>query len=230
MNEHVESRFLSVNNPAIATPELERAIEKMLSRLSDAVKDPVELQVENIENQIDELVYDERRFQFETDPECFVEKVYHSFLHRQPDFMANRIWVRRLSSGWPRTLLLVRIRFSPEGRAKNVRLRGHLGWIVADLLGAIPVIGRFIYIVHILWSLPRWYTRNRNEAMRLRYLEKRYDHTRCLLRRLNTGILELEQAICSLESEQRLRCIRQCRKLRHKVEALEKMTDSLGQA
>ena len=227
MSEQPSSPFLRANNPTVDQEQLERRLDRLLASEQDLV-DPVDFQVTDIYREIRESPGGGFKYQAETDPECFVEKVYHAYLGRQPDPMANKVWLKRLLRGWPRALLPLRIRFSPEGRQKKLRLRGSRIWIAMDIVGAIPLFGRLVQIGRILWLLPAWYRENENMGSRLRYLEEVYEQSRLLLNTVNTNVLELEQAICSLESEQRLECALKCREIRHRLLVLAKAISRLS--
>ena len=73
--------------------------------------------------------------------EAFVVAAYVSVLGRLPDMVGQRQALAALRRGTPKALILGRLRYSREGRAVGVRIRGLLGRVLFYLVQRIPLVG-----------------------------------------------------------------------------------------
>ena len=86
----------------------------------------------------------------------FVQVAYRAVLKRSPDQTESLRDLRRLRSGHVNKIdLLADLRFSPEGRAKGVRVDGLLVPSVIRRLGQLPLIGYPIRLCIALLRLPK---------------------------------------------------------------------------
>jgi O-antigen chain-terminating methyltransferase len=85
----------------------------------------------------------------------FVQAAYRAILKRSPDQTESLRDLKRLRSGYANKIdLLADLRFSPEGRAKGVRLEGLLVPALIRRLGQLPLIGYPIRLGVALLRLP----------------------------------------------------------------------------
>ncbi|HSK63655.1 MAG TPA: class I SAM-dependent methyltransferase [Pyrinomonadaceae bacterium] len=86
----------------------------------------------------------------------FVQAAYRAVLKRSPDQTESLRDLKRLRSGYVNKIdLLADLRFSPEGRAKGVRVDGLLVPALIRRLGQLPLIGYPIRLGVALLRLPK---------------------------------------------------------------------------
>lgn len=74
--------------------------------------------------------------------ETFIRRAYRGILGREPDTNGNQHYLRQLRTGrMTKIEVLGRLRYSPEGREKAVKIRGLSASFVVALAGRVPVIG-----------------------------------------------------------------------------------------
>ena len=85
----------------------------------------------------------------------FIINAYRGVLNRHPDVDSLSYYLERLRDGSQSKIeILGRLRFSPEGRAKGVRVAGLISPLVAAMLYKIPIAGGFIQMVTGVLRLP----------------------------------------------------------------------------
>ncbi len=90
----------------------------------------------------------------------FVINAYRGILQREPDQDSLEYYLKQLRSGaQAKAEILGRLRYSPEGRSKNVTISGLFAPFVAAMVYKLPVLG---YFAHILSSIVRLPTIIRN--------------------------------------------------------------------
>lgn len=100
----------------------------------------------------------------------FLRMAYVAVLRRQIDSDGEDVYLHALESGMHKMEIILRLRFSPEGRKQNVRLRGAILPACDLVLCRIPFLGYLYRIVKELLLLPRTL-----DQLRTR-LEKMRDH------------------------------------------------------
>ena len=127
--------------------------------------------------------------------EDFVRNAYHGLLRREPDVAGFTDFLDALRSArLSKTEILGRIRYSPEGRATSVAVRGLLLPFALRSVRRVPVLGHLVGIVQYLVRLPN-IVRNHERleaAMFQRDLELRrhLDATQDVLEQQVTGLRE----------------------------------------
>jgi len=114
----------------------------------------------------------------------FLEKAYQSLLHRSADQAGGAFYMEALRSGkMSKAEVMAYLRFSPEGRARRVRLSGLWGPLLRAALRKIPVLGRMFPSAD---QVQTWIAEE-SHAMRLfveehmaRAAEERHAMQRCL--------------------------------------------------
>jgi O-antigen chain-terminating methyltransferase len=92
---------------------------------------------------------------------AFLQNAYRAILKRGPDATGFNSFINAMRSGrFNKIDVLARLRFSPEGRAKQVRIDGLLLPASVRLLYGLPVLG---YILNVLVGLVRLPNSIRNE-------------------------------------------------------------------
>lgn len=87
--------------------------------------------------------------------EDFVRNVYRGLLRREPDVAGFTDYLDALRSArLSKTEIIGRIRYSPEGRAAGVRVRGLQVPFALRSLRQVPVLGQLAGIVQYLFRLP----------------------------------------------------------------------------
>ncbi|BAF70503.1 methyltransferase domain-containing protein [Nitratiruptor sp. SB155-2] len=88
--------------------------------------------------------------------EEFIRNAYEALLQRAPDTEGMHHYLRLLRSGKRnKTEIVSLLRYSPEGREKNVTLLGAKKRYVATLLFSVPFFGYLAKILYYLWKLPQ---------------------------------------------------------------------------
>ena len=83
----------------------------------------------------------------------FVDFAYVSILGRAPDPAGQEYYLRQLRQGEDKGSILVRLRYSPEGRARAVKIKGLLPHLIWHALGRAPILGRFVDWTQALLAL-----------------------------------------------------------------------------
>ena len=85
----------------------------------------------------------------------FVVNAYHGILNREPDTKSLCYYLNRLRDGSQSKVEIIgRLRFSPEGRAKRVRVAGLVIPLAAAMLYKTPLVGGFVCMVTGVLRLP----------------------------------------------------------------------------
>lgn len=91
---------------------------------------------------------------FQYEDREFVQAAYRALLRHGPDAEGERYYIGLLRRGAPKIEILIRLRFSAEGRAQKVRLKGW-GWaLLQGGLYRLPVAGYFFEWLGALITLP----------------------------------------------------------------------------
>ena len=88
--------------------------------------------------------------------EEFVRNAYRGILKREPDLEGLNYFLARLRNGeQDRIEVLGRLRYSKEGRNKNVKIRSILFQFILNIIyNKIPIIGYFLHFLTALLRLP----------------------------------------------------------------------------
>jgi O-antigen chain-terminating methyltransferase len=128
--------------------------------------------------------------------EAFIRRAYRGILGREPDVGGFENYLEQLRSGRvAKVEILGRLRYSPEGRNKAVKIRGMLAPFVIASLRRLPLIGYGLQWLITLLRLPtlvRSMTRFENDAIR------RLEQTNRLF---NQGMEGCEQALADLNTD-----------------------------
>lgn len=85
----------------------------------------------------------------------FVQNAFRATFKRMPEVEENRYYIEGLRSGhFDKTDILARLRFSAEGKAKGVRIKGLRLPAGVRQIGRIPVLGYFVRLISALVRLP----------------------------------------------------------------------------
>jgi len=88
--------------------------------------------------------------------EAFIHNAYLGVLKRLPDRLGGDIYLKKLRSGTLSKIeILGRLRYSPEGRIRRVKIRGLLPVFISKLINKLPVLGYFTSLITALVSLPK---------------------------------------------------------------------------
>lgn len=87
--------------------------------------------------------------------EAFIRCAYRGILGREPDAHGNQHYLQQLRTGrMTKTDVLGRLRYSPEGRDRAVKIRGLPVSFAVALAGRVPVIGYGLRWLAALLRLP----------------------------------------------------------------------------
>ncbi len=100
----------------------------------------------------------------------FLRMAYVAVMRRQIDSDGEDVYLHALESGMHKMEIILRLRFSPEGRKQNVRLRRAVLPLCDLVICRIPVLGYVYRILKEVVLLPRTTAEVRNR------LEKMRDH------------------------------------------------------
>jgi 2-polyprenyl-3-methyl-5-hydroxy-6-metoxy-1,4-benzoquinol methylase len=92
----------------------------------------------------------------------FIRNAYHGILKRDPDPHGYNYYLTKLRQGDRKGEILGRMRYSKEGKQRNVAVRGLLPLFLAEISFNIPVLGYFLEIAASIAMLPK----------RLRYIRQ----------------------------------------------------------
>ena len=127
--------------------------------------------------------------------EAFIRRAYRGILGREPDAGGLQNYLEPLRSGRAaKAEILGRLRYSPEGRKKAVKIRGLLAPFMIASLRRLPVIG---YGLQWLITLLRLPTLVRNMARFENYAIGRLEQTDRLL---NQGMEGCERVFAELDA------------------------------
>ena len=105
--------------------------------------------------------------------EEFLIIAYQSMLGRSLDSSGAHHYLRALLNGRvSRWELLARLRLSPEGRAKKMRLRGLPLACLASLIYRLPLIGPTTGFIAQMLAFPPWLLPQRSHEMLLGHIER----------------------------------------------------------
>jgi hypothetical protein len=100
----------------------------------------------------------------------FLRMAYVAVMRRQIDSDGEDVYLHALEGGMHKMEIILRLRFSPEGRKQRVRLRGAFVPICDLALSRLPIIGYIYRVLKEIVLLPRTMA-----EMRMR-IEKIRDH------------------------------------------------------
>jgi len=87
----------------------------------------------------------------------FVRFAYRTILGREPDEEGLNHYLRKLRSGeYTKTDIIVRLRYSKEGRKRNVKILGLRKRAIYAFLSGMPVVGYLLKILKFLITVPRF--------------------------------------------------------------------------
>lgn len=85
----------------------------------------------------------------------FINKAYISILQREPDYQGKAIYLDKLNNGeLTKTEILGRLRYSEEGRIKQVKINNLLLPFLLKTSFKIPVLGKGLRIISAIINLP----------------------------------------------------------------------------
>ncbi len=122
--------------------------------------------------------------------EDFIRTVYRYVLGREPDAHAMEHYLNGLRTGaFSKVEVLGRIRYSPEGRARKVRIRGLILPFASRMVGRLPIFGYF-------WRWAKFFVRLPVIARNVEQFEAHVAYQDQLLRRQTNDIVgRLEAAL-----------------------------------
>lgn len=127
--------------------------------------------------------------------ETFIRRAYREILRREPDAGGVQNYLEQLRAGrFSKVEILGRLRYSPEGRKKGVKVRGLLLPFVVATACRLPVMG---YLLHWLISLLRLPTLARNFTRFENYTVWRLDQTGHLF---NQNMADCKQSLARLDA------------------------------
>jgi hypothetical protein len=118
----------------------------------------------------------------------FIRCAYRRILGREPDPFGREHFEQAIGSGrLSKVEALGRIRYSPEGRARGVRITGLVPAYLLRLLFRIPIVGSLVETAYCVVRLPRLY--REVDAMRQGHAEREAR----LIEQLNDVLSRLER-------------------------------------
>ena len=87
--------------------------------------------------------------------EDFIHTAYKILLGRPADQNGLDYYLKYIRKGGRKEDVLAYLRFSPEGRAKNVKIRGVFPFLILGVLGKIPIINSIVEFVVGVIFLPK---------------------------------------------------------------------------
>lgn len=107
----------------------------------------------------------------------FIRNAYLAMLGREPDPDGMDHYLSALRTGaFSKTDILGRIRYSREGRARGVEIKGlFFPFLLHLCYSSVPVIGRVLRAITALWSVPSLIEENQRKDSDLYILKERLD-------------------------------------------------------
>jgi len=128
------------------TAEENVLLQELLTKTLDCLPDNSMLEVKKDYNISDFLNYHD---------ETFVRNTYRCILGREPDFPGLEFYLEKLRSGeFSKVEILGRIRYSPEGRSKKIKINNILPLFAINRIYAIPVMGYIARLITGIINLP----------------------------------------------------------------------------
>ena len=141
--------MLEFKSKKVSSEVLIKEITKELTKL-DKVAD------ESSKLEIPSSIYTIGDFMNYHDEE-FIKFAYKAILGREPDPEGFRHYLEKLRSGeFSRTDVIVRLRYSQEGRAKGVKILGIGKRAIYSYLSHVPVLGYIIKTLKFLFTVPKF--------------------------------------------------------------------------
>ncbi len=121
-------------------------LQELLTKTLDSLSDNSILGAKKAYNISDFLNYHD---------ETFVRNTYRCILGREPDFPGLEFYLEKLRSGeFSKVEILGRIRYSPEGRSKKIKINNILPLFAINRIYAIPVMGYIVRLITGIINLP----------------------------------------------------------------------------
>jgi O-antigen chain-terminating methyltransferase len=115
----------------------------------------------------------------------FVDFAYGSILGRAPDAVGREYYLQQLRQGEDKCSILVRLRYSPEGRARAVKIKGLVPHLISHALGRAPILGGFVEWTQSLLALRAHKSSlSRFEAFMFSASERRAQHVDDVINRI----------------------------------------------
>ena len=128
------------------TAEENILLQELLTKALDSLSDNSLLGAKKAYNISDFLNYHD---------ETFVRNTYRCILGREPDFPGLEFYLEKLRSGeFSKVEILGRIRYSPEGRSKKIKINNILPLFTINRIYAIPVMGYIARLITGIINLP----------------------------------------------------------------------------
>ena len=128
------------------TAEENVLLQELLTKTLDCLPDNSMLGAKKAYNTSDFLNYHD---------ETFVRNTYRCILGREPDLPGLQFYLEKLRSGEFRKVeILGRIRYSPEGRSKKIKINNILPLFAINRIYAIPVMGYIARLITGIINLP----------------------------------------------------------------------------
>ncbi len=123
----------------------------------------------------------------------FVRHAYRALLGREPDVTGRAEFLAALRSGrWAKIEILGRIRFSAEGRAGGVRVRGLALRFALRTVRRVPVVGRLVGMIQYVIRLPEIVANH--ERLEAALFQREHE----LKRRLDADEARIDDLACDL--------------------------------
>lgn len=106
----------------------------------------------------------------------FLRMAYVAVLRRQIDSDGEDVYLHALERGMHKMEIILRLRFSPEGRKQNVRLRGAVLPLCDLFFCRIPILGYVYRVAKELVLLPRTLDQLRQRLEKMRDHINRQNH------------------------------------------------------
>jgi len=133
------------------------------------------------------------------DDESFVHNSYRGILRREPDDEGLAAYVAALRTGrLSKAEIVGRLRYSSEGRAAGVRVRGLLPSFLLDTARHVPIAGRLLGIVQYLVLLPDVARDQRRLEALLAQQRSQSD------RQINAAVTAIEAELSRIEQRSRI--------------------------
>ncbi|ADY73948.1 Methyltransferase type 11 [Desulfurobacterium thermolithotrophum DSM 11699] len=187
--------MIKIKSLKVSSKVLLSKVEEEVSKIYE-IESKREVPLEDSSKKTDEYVYTIEDFVKYHDVE-FVRFAYRTILGREPDKDGLNHYLRKLRNGeYTKTDIIVRLRYSKEGRKRNVKILGLKKRALYAFLSGIPVVGYLLKILKFFITVPRFMRHiNALESYIHYHMNHANQRFESLQNHINQSIINLEQKV-----------------------------------
>ncbi|MCB1157299.1 MAG: class I SAM-dependent methyltransferase [Leptospiraceae bacterium] len=159
--------------------------------LSDTFQEPI-LAIKQEYDLNDFLVYKD---------EIFIQNLFRGILQREASEEEYSEYLQLLQSGRSEKIQIMgKLRYSKEGKEKNIKVKGLKGKYIFYLIFQIPILGYFLNLVRLILKLPKLFPYI--ESLHTVSQKRSYSFSEALLKELEPEQKEMKQTLEKIKQQQ----------------------------